>query len=342
MKKIILYLPEKNSGKPNACSFLRMISPLSVLVRQTDCIVEELVSLSQLFKPNVIALTTNRTAFLDLPGLSDLIVNGNLPPIQLHWDTDDYSGLINNLEPEAYYLQRLSYAQRLMETHATILTASTKFIQSNALSPAKWHVVRNSLPFENWNNKNSKDPSKLLFFGLNVHRSEIERLSEAFDNIGWARLKKSKISIEIVGNFPQKFNQIFRVTQVPPVNTYYPRFASWLTMRSSQLTGLVLIEDSILNKGKSALKFLEYSAMGMATAGYGHAALETDLSSASRYHKISRENPAEDLLTLISEREILVKSSENNYLEVHKNRRIESDRSGMYIFYLQNLLALKS
>ena len=338
MKRIILYLPEKNAGKPNACSFLRMVSPLSALSRRSDCIVEELVSLSQLFKPDVIALTTNRTAFLDFPGLFDLIVSRNFPPIQLHWDTDDYSGLISELESERYYLQRLSSAQHLMETHATILTSSTEFIRANSLVPDKWRVVRNSVPFENWKNTNPKDSNSLLFFGLSVHEREIQRLSDAFDDIKWARLNKSKISIEIVGNFTQKLNRVFRITKVPSENTYYPRFASWLASHSKHLTGLVLIEDSFLNRGKSALKFLEYSAMGMATAGYSHAALDTDSTSTSRYFEISRENPAEDLLNLISEKRSLTESSENNYVEVFENRRIKSDESGMFNFYLEHLL----
>lgn len=338
MKRIILYLPEKNAGKPNACSFLRMVSPLSALSRQSDCIVQELVSLSQLFKPDVIALTTNRTAFLDFPGLLDLIDSRNFPPIQLHWDTDDYSGLISELESERYYLQKLSSAQHLMETHATILTSSTEFIRANSLAPDKWRVVRNSVPFENWKNTNLKDSNSLLFFGLSVHEREIQRLSDAFDDIKWARLNKSKISIEIVGNFTQKLNRVFRVTKVPPGNTYYPRFASWLASHSKHLTGLVLIEDSFLNRGKSALKFLEYSAMGMATAGYSHAALDTDSTSTSRYFEISRENPAEDLLNLISEKRSLTESSENNYVEVFENRRTKSDESGMFNFYLEHLL----
>jgi hypothetical protein len=342
LKRKILYLPEKNAGKPNACSFLRMVSPLSALSLHSDYIVEELVSLGQLFMHDVLALTTNRTAFLDFPGLSDLILNGNFPPIQLHWDTDDYSSIVYNQDSEKYYLQKLSFAQHVMEIHATILTTSTEFIRINSPVPDKWCVVRNSVPVESWKNSNQKNPNSLLFFGLSVHKHEVQRLSDSFDNIKWSRLKKSKISIEVVGNFTDKLNRIFRLTKVPQGNIYYPRFANWLANQSNQLTGLILIEDSILNRGKSALKFLEYSAMGMATAGYSHPALDTDLTSKGRYFEISRGNPAEDLLNLISEKESLVRSSGDNYIEVFENRRTNSDKSGMFYFYLKNLFVLRS
>lgn len=340
LKKTLLYLPEKSGPKANACSFLRMLSPLSALVKHSEFIAEELVSLTQLFKPGVIALTTNRTAVLDFPGLLDLILSDRFPPIQLHWDTDDYSGSIQAGAFEQNYLQRLSAAQAIMEKHANLLTASTEFIRDNSIAPARWKVIRNSIPFENWNNPKQKNPETFLFFGLNVHRNEIQRLSEAFDNISSRRLKRSHISIEVVGNFNQKLNKVFVVTNVPDQNQYYPRFASWLSNHSRHLTGLVLIEDSLLNKGKSALKFLEYSAMGMATAGYSHTALTSDLSSANRFFEISRNDPAEDLLNLVSMDRALLQSADRNREEIKDNRGTATDISGMYHFYLKNLIHL--
>jgi len=338
LKKILLYLPEKSGPKANACSFLRMLSPLSALVKHSDFIAEELISLTQLYKPGVMALTTNRTAVLDFPGLLELILSDRFPPIQLHWDTDDYSGYIQADVSEQNYLQRLSAAQEIMEKHANLLTASTEFIRDKSLTPAKWKVIRNSVPFESWNSPYQKDSKSFLFFGLNVHSNEIRRLSEAFDNISWGQLKKSNISIEVVGNFNQKLNKIFSVTNVPNQNQYYPRFASWLSNRSTQLTGLILIEDSVLNMGKSALKFLEYSAMGMATAGYAHNALTSDPSSANRFFEISRDNPAEDLLNLMSEDSALRQSAERNYQVIKDSRSTSTDVTGMFNFYLNNIL----
>jgi hypothetical protein len=95
-----------------------------------------------------------------------------------------------------------------------------------------------------------------------------------------------------------------------------------------------------LNKGKSALKFLEYSAMSMATAGYSHSALTSDPSSANRFFEISRNNPAEDLLNLISEDRVLLQSAERNREEIKDNRGTITDASGMYHFYLKNLIQL--
>jgi hypothetical protein len=336
MKKTILYLPERNGEKANACSFLRLISPLSALVRHEGFVVNELVSLSQLFKPDVIGLTTNRTAFLDFPGLSELILNGVFPRIHLHWDTDDYSGQIQEGENEFLYLQKLRKAQQIMETHASVLTASTEFIRDNSIFPEKWHVARNSVPLENWKTSKLKDPRAYLFFGLQTHSVEIQRLSDSFDNIKWKRLKNSKISIEIVGNFDLKLNKIFRLTRVPDGLSYYPRFSRWLSSHASQQTGLILIENSALNQGKSALKFLEYSAMGMSVAGYGHKALDSDSSSIESYFQINRNNPAEDLMDIVSNSGFLQNSATRNYQEVSKNRGTISDSEGMFNFFVKN------
>jgi hypothetical protein len=336
VKKTILYLPERSGERPNACSFLRLISPLSALTRQEDFVANELVSLQQLFKPDVIGLTTNRTAFLDFPGLSDLISSGVFPGINLHWDTDDYSGQIQEGESEFHYLQKLRKAQEIMETYASVLTASTEFIRKNSSNPQKWHVVRNSIPLEGWKTSKLKDPCAFLFFGLQTHSVEIQRLSDSFDNIKRKRLKDSKISIEIVGNFDLKLNKVFQITKVPDGLSYYPRFARWLSNHSSQQTGLVLIENSALNQGKSALKFLEYSAMGMSVAGYGHKALDSDSSSVSNYFQINRDSPAEDLINLISDSVGLQRSAARNYQEVNKNRGTISDSQGMFNFFINN------
>jgi hypothetical protein len=265
-----------------------------------------------------------------------LISSGVFPEINLHWDTDDYSGQIQEGEGEFHYLQKLRKAQEIMETHASVLTASTEFILNNSSNPQKWRVVRNSIPLEGWNTSKSKDPYAFLFFGLQTHSVEIQRLSDSFDNIKWKRIKDSKISIEIVGNFDLKLNKIFHLTRVPEGLSYYPRFSRWLSNHSSQQTGLVLIENSSLNQGKSALKFLEYSAMGMSVAGYGHQALESDSSSVSNYFQINRDSPAEDLVNLISDSAGLQRSASRNYQEVNKNRGTISDFQGMFNFLVNN------
>jgi hypothetical protein len=336
MKKTILYLPEKNGERPNACSFLRLISPLSALVRDQGFVVNELVSLQQLFKPGVIGLTTNRTAFLDFPGLSELIINRIIPKIDLHWDTDDYSGHIQEGENEFLYLQKLRKAQEIMETHASVLSTSTEFIRDSSSFPEKWHLVRNSVPVENWKTTKLKDPYAFLFFGLQTHSVEIRNLSDSFDNINWKKIRNSKISIEVVGNFDLKLNKIFKLTRVPDGLSYYPRFSRWLASHASQQTGLVLIENSALNQGKSALKFLEYSAMGMSVVGYGHKALDSDSSSVESYFQISRNNPAEDLIDIVSNPTVLQNSVTRNYLEVNKNRGTTSDSEGMFNFFVKN------
>lgn len=335
MKKTLLYLPERSGAKPNACSFLRLISPLSALVRHQELEINELVSLQQLYKPGVIGLTTNRTAFLDFPGLSEVILSGTFPKIDLHWDTDDYSGQIQEEESEFLYLQKLRKAQEIMEIHASVITTSTEFIRSNSKLPEKWKVVRNSIPLDNWKTSKSKNPKSFLFYGLQTHSREIQRLSEAFDNIKWKRLRDLKISIEVIGNFNLKLNKIFYQTKVPTGLTYYPRFSRWLASHASQQTGLILIENSILNQGKSALKFLEYSAMGMSVAGYGHEALESDPSSLGRYFQINRDNPAEDLVNLLANTHLLEMSGLKNYQEVNKSRRTTSDSQGMFDFYVK-------
>jgi hypothetical protein len=76
--------------------------------------------------------------------------------------------------------------------------------------------------------------------------------------------------------------------------------------------------------------------MGMSVAGYGHHALESDSSSVSNYFQINRDNPAEDLINLISDSAGLQRSASRNYQEVNKNRGTISDLQGMFNFFVKN------
>jgi hypothetical protein len=275
---------------------------------------------------------------LDIPGLIDLISAGALSHIKIHWDIDDYVGGSSAIESENAYLKKLRFSQSLMLEQADAVTASTDFIFKSFGTSSKFHLVRNSVPSLNWNNNVIRNPSSFLFFGLNVHSSEVEKLNASFDEIPEKVLKDSKLSIELVGDFRFTLNKVFKVIPIPDNFHYYPRFARWLSSASKSLTGLILIENSELNKGKSAMKFLEYSAMGMASVGYKHAALVDDETSATRVNFIERDNPARQLLSLAASEGNFQDQATSNYQEIQNNRDTGSDTKGMTSFYNEHFL----
>ena len=333
MKKTILYLPERSGSKPNACSYLRMIAPLSALARLEKIKIQELTDLSQLFKPEVIALTTNRTAFLDFPGLKNLIQENFLSKLLIHWDTDDFSKLSHQTALEREYLIKLSTAQDIIENTKSNLTCSTIFIKQNANSPEKFSVVRNSVPADNWQNKNLRVENSLLFYGHETYLEEIVRLSESFSEIGDRELKKMGISIEVVGSFQVKLHPVFTLTTIPGGSHYYPHFATWMAQRSKHIAGLSLIDESILNKGKSDLKFLEYSALGMATIAYKHRTFDENEGVYSRIGFIDRENPARSLCELLTDPNKLKQQGLDNQNWVINNRSLGRDTGDMLNYY---------
>jgi hypothetical protein len=76
--------------------------------------------------------------------------------------------------------------------------------------------------------------------------------------------------------------------------------------------------------------------MGMSAAGYGHRALDSDSSSIGSYFQINRDNPAEDLIDVVSNSGVLQNSATRNYQEVNRNRGTVSDSQAMFNFFVKN------
>ena len=331
-KSIVWYLPEKSGEVPNACSYLRLLAPLYYRSNQSDFNLLELKKASDLLHPRTIGFTTNRTAAFQVPGLMDMLHIKKDSFRFIHWDTDDYSKEIDKDAKEAEYLLLLEEARKFFTTVATHITVSTEGIFKSFPSHKNVHLRRNAVPPNVWANSRNNNVSEYLFFGLKAHETSLQELSKQFSRIRSSTLSESQIKVRIVGQFSSPLHPIFESITVPNGLQTYPKFAAWLSMKNTASCGIVINQDTSLNQGKSAMKFLEYSSLGIATLSTNHVSITSDVTANMNTAQV----PFKDLSSWMVENSrskivsVMAKKARD---EVLATRTGHNDDQSMYQFF---------
>jgi hypothetical protein len=331
-KSIIWYLPEKSGEVPNACSYLRLLGPLYYRSNQSDLNLMELKKASDLFHPRTIGFTTNRTAAFQVPGLLDTLSTHKDSFRFIHWDTDDYSKEIDKDAKEAKYLLLLEEARQFFSIVATHITVSTEGILKSFPSGKNVHLKRNAIPPNVWATSRSKNVSEYLFFGLKAHETSLQDLSDQFGRIKRSVLLESQVKVRVVGQFSSPLHPIFESVAVPDGLQTYPKFAAWLSTKNTASCGIVINQDTSLNLGKSAMKFLEYSSLGIATLSTNHVSITSDLTANVNTAQV----PFEDLSSWMlenSRNKIVPIMAQNAREQVLATRTGHNDDQSMYQFF---------
>jgi glycosyltransferase involved in cell wall biosynthesis len=104
---------------------------------------------------------------------------------------------------------------------------------------------------------------RLLYAGTLSHRKDLEFLGQVVTGLRPADRKR--IQIDVIGAADgSKAPQWCQVVPVPSqVAASYPLFVRWLQAQNRWHWALAPLLDTPFNRSKSALKFLEYSALGL-------------------------------------------------------------------------------
>ncbi len=166
---------------------------------------------------------------------------------------------------------------------ADTVTVSTSALQEKVLPyNSSTFLVRDVLDAELWDldsdeiaaDKKADGVIRIGYIGTPTHAGNIDVVAEAARKI--ESEYKGKIIFEFVGAFNNGMPPFG--TNIPVGNTYYPAFVRWLIGRIDWDIGIIPLAESSFNKEKSDLKFLEYSALGLAIA----------VSDVPTYHEVIR------------------------------------------------------
>lgn len=154
---------------------------------------------------------------------------------------------------------------------AALVTVSTESLRERLGDIASATVVPNMLHDRMWtapveterSDRGASGPLRLLYAGTRTHAEDLAILREAV-----LRVRDEggvEIELEVIGGErPGPGQDWYRRLDVPKGDHVYPRFVRWLRSNASRwdMAAAPLVDSSV-NRAKSDLKFLEYSALGL-------------------------------------------------------------------------------
>lgn len=109
---------------------------------------------------------------------------------------------------------------------------------------------------------------RILYMGTRTHAVDLRLIEQSVRRAGELLKKQYGLSlvVDLVGILPpgERPEMPFNVMTVPPGFAYYPRFVRWLRSVGRWDFGIAPLAPTPLNECKSALKFFEYAALGIA------------------------------------------------------------------------------
>jgi len=265
-------LPELMGGSPSPCSFIRLLLPLTHDAVSREDLEVLVLSLEESLKCKSDVLIVNRLSVGDIYAVDSLLTHCRNNGIKVVYELDDDIFLMGGHSEQAHYTAGMPAALRLL-IGADEVWVSTPILKER-LSCLNGHirVFLNALDERLWLDHHDSVKvfprqlsrvTRLVYMGTRTHNAELELISPALE-----RLKKEfgpKIDIQLIGvavegdSIPW-WATLVNVPSFPGGS--YPAFVRWLCEKRPYDIGLCPLVESAFNEGKSAIKILDYLALG--------------------------------------------------------------------------------
>jgi glycosyltransferase involved in cell wall biosynthesis len=164
---------------------------------------------------------------------------------------------------------------RWLAKEADVVTVSTQPLQElllrfnpnvrvvpNFLDADLWRIGRPRLAGPGVFQKKPDDPIRIGYFGTPTNHQDLDIVAAAMRQI--EQEYGERVEIEVIGGF-QNIKPLFGTRVGLPKKNDYPNLVNWLLRRVHWDIGIIPTLDDKFNNSKSYLKFLEYSALGLAS-----------------------------------------------------------------------------
>lgn len=127
----------------------------------------------------------------------------------------------------------------------------------NGLDPRLWCPERGRpIPFT------GGGPARLLYMGTATHDADFALVLPALDRLDGIE----SFSLTVIGALREPPARPWLTLLTPPRDaTAYPEFVAWLIAQGPFDIGIAPLADTVFNRGKSDIKFLDYTALGLAS-----------------------------------------------------------------------------
>ncbi|WP_096700268.1 class I SAM-dependent methyltransferase [Magnetospirillum sp. 15-1] len=257
---------------PIACAHLRLLRPLEHPAVRDDLVpmVHSAATLAAAGESDVMVV---QRAPLSLEDTRHLIAMAADRKVPLVLDVDDDLTALGKDHPEHAAYGEAAKAMEELAKAANIIVASTPVLADTfGRWPDKVRVLANALDESLWFAGNhapartERGHVALLYAGTATHGADLALLRPALD---MARQETGlDIRLSVIGGEPTGAGQDwYERVDVPLSMVSYPAFARWMRANAAAWDiGLAPLVDTPFNRAKSALKYLEYSALGLAGA----------------------------------------------------------------------------
>jgi GT2 family glycosyltransferase/glycosyltransferase involved in cell wall biosynthesis len=288
-KRAVILVPERlDIGVLSPCAYIRMLLPLTHPgagrgIEVTIASAEEALSL------RADLILAHRYAVPDQAAATALLAHATSTGAPFVLDLDDNLVELPADHPEAERLgpktavvtALLAGADRVQVTTPLLAERLAPFVRG---SMGSLHLIPNGLDERLWSlpavdlaapHRSAlaaggvvQGPVRILYMGTATHGPDLDLVLPAL-----ARLHETfgdRIAIEIVGIVgPGELPPFLKRVEVPVrAGLSYPAFVAWLTDRQRRQPwsiGIAPLADTPFNRCKSAIKMLDYAALGLAT-----------------------------------------------------------------------------
>lgn len=264
----VVVIPERfYTGVLTPCAYIRLLQPLDHPAIGGGWTVV-LAGAEEALRYRADVFVTQRGAVGDMDAAEALIRHCRKHGIALIYDLDDDLRRVPRDHPDADLLRpRARMVTRLIRD-ADALWVSTPALAAT-LSDLRddVRVVQNGLDERLWSARPrppapAQAPVRVLFMGTSTHDADFALIEPAL-----SRIKKTfaeHVSIDLLGisgrsDLPE---WVQRVGMTVHATQSYPGFVNWFTQNHWDI-GIAPLADTPFNRGKSALKTLDYAALGM-------------------------------------------------------------------------------
>lgn len=270
-RPILMIIPEFSNNMPSPCSYLRLLNPLYKSSLQDEFEIRfGSIDTAQALRPDVIIL--NRVPSIDIVDLIEFIRFLKENGIKLIYDIDDYLLQLPESHPEVHvYKPKQAIVLRLLAEADLVWTSTSKLQQElqplcrdvqvfeNYLEP---ELLANKTTHRYVESRKSSARFQILYMGTSTHSADLSLVMSALDKL---HQEGFSFTLNLIGitDSPPDFPWIHSI----PVDekSSYPLFIDWLRRLGKFDLGIAPLQENSFNECKSAIKFWDYSSLGIAT-----------------------------------------------------------------------------
>ena len=283
-RRTVIVIPETLAdGSLSPCAHIRLLRPLDHPVAgqglQTTVVAD--AEAARRYRADVIA--TQRHAIPSLAAAEALAAHARRTGATLLYDLDD--DLLSlppdhpdaaELGPKAAVVERMIRLADIVRVSTPRLAARVRGLARhkvqvtvNALDERIWlpspRQDRTGTDGTRWDKAGPYDPVRILCMGTATHDADFTMILPALEELH--RQFGTRARVDLIGFLATAAapGWIGRVTPPPHATRSYAGFAQWFTRAGPWDIGLAPLADSPFNASKSAIKTLDYAALGLAT-----------------------------------------------------------------------------